>query len=73
MIIELIIDWFQCTMPVYMMQLMGIHNLIITNAAGGLNQDYIEGDFMILKDHINLPGLAGNNPLMGLNDDRYII
>ena len=58
-------------MPVYMMHLMGVQQIIVTNAAGALNQDYTEGDFMVIKDHINLPGLAGNNALIGPNNDRY--
>ena len=53
------------------MALLGIKKLIVTNAAGALNQDYNVGDVMIIKDHINLPGLCGVNPLVGLNDERY--
>ena len=52
------------------MHLMGIKRVIITNAAGGLNRQYSEGDFMIIKDHINLPGLIGGSSLLGPNDDR---
>lgn len=47
----------------------GIENLIVTNAAGGLNQSFKVGDIMLLNDHINLPGLAGLHPLKGPNDD----
>jgi purine-nucleoside phosphorylase len=43
----------------------GIASLILTNAAGGLNPDFRVGDLMVLTDHINLPGLAGQNPLRG--------
>ena len=50
---------------------LGIKTLIVTNAAGGLNQSYKVGDIMIVKDHINLPGLTGESPLRGGNDDRY--
>lgn len=50
---------------------LGIKTLIVTNAAGGLNQSYSVGDIMIVKDHINLPGLTGESPLRGGNDDRY--
>ena len=52
------------------MRLMGVETLIATNAAGGLNPDYEVGDVMIMKDHINLPGLCGSNPLIGTNDDK---
>lgn len=60
----------QCAMPVRMMKLMGIDRLIITNAAGGLNPDYRVGDIMIIKDHVNLMGLIGVNPLVGKEDHR---
>ncbi|XP_028284169.1 purine nucleoside phosphorylase 5b [Parambassis ranga] len=59
------------TLPIRVFKLMGVETIILTNAAGGLNQDYKVGDVMILKDHINMPGFAGNNPLVGLNDERF--
>ncbi|XP_034469894.1 purine nucleoside phosphorylase-like [Hippoglossus hippoglossus] len=59
------------TLPTRVFKLMGVQTMILTNAAGGLNQDYKVGDIMILKDHINLPGFAGVNPLAGPNDDRF--
>lgn len=51
-------------------KLMGVETVVLTNAAGGLNQDFKVGDVMIIKDHINMPGFAGNNPLVGPNDER---
>lgn len=56
--------------PIRMMQLLGIKTLIVTNAAGGLNTSFSQGDLMLIKDHINLTGIAGHNPLMGPNDER---
>jgi len=56
--------------PVRVMKFLGVDTLIATNAAGGLNETYHEGDMVILKDHINLPGLCGMNPLLGPNDER---
>ena len=53
------------------MKLIGVSILVISNAAGGLNTGYKVGDIMIINDHVNMPGLAGNNPLMGVNDSRY--
>ena len=61
----------QITMPVRVMKLLGVKVIVVTNAAGGLNQDYKMGDIMIMKDHINLAGMTGANPLIGENEDRY--
>lgn len=58
------------TLPVRVMSMLGAHTLLVTNAAGGLNPAYRPGDFMLLADHLNLPGLAGANPLLGPNDER---
>ena len=58
-------------MPVRVMKLLGIKILLVTNAAGGCNPDYKVGDIMIIKDHVNIPGFAGNNPLKGSNDKRW--
>lgn len=59
------------TLPMRVFKLMGVDTVFLTNAAGGLNQDYKVGDVMILKDHINMPGFAGTNPLAGPNDERF--
>lgn len=59
------------TLPVRVMQRLGAQHLIVTNAAGGVNPAYQAGDFMLLRDHINMPGLAGMNPLTGPNDERF--
>lgn len=59
----------QITFPIRVMALLGIQALILTNAAGGLNPAYAVGDLMLLNDHINFIGMAGNNPLVGPNDE----
>ncbi|XP_017791371.1 PREDICTED: purine nucleoside phosphorylase-like isoform X2 [Habropoda laboriosa] len=62
---------WKCVMPVRVMKLVGVTHLIATNAAGGLNPTYKVGDIMMVKDHVNMMGFAGNNPLQGPNDDRF--
>ncbi|XP_047453316.1 purine nucleoside phosphorylase 6 [Mugil cephalus] len=59
------------TYPVRVFFLLGVETLIVTNAAGGLNGTYNVGDIMLIKDHINMPGFAGQNPLCGPNDERF--
>ena len=60
----------QVTMPIRVMQALGVETLIVTNAAGGLNAAWNVGDIMLIRDHIFFPGLAGLHPLIGPNDDQ---
>ncbi|XP_066586507.1 purine nucleoside phosphorylase isoform X2 [Prorops nasuta] len=62
---------WKCAMPVRVMKLVGVTSLIATNAAGGLNPSFKVGDIMLVKDHVNMMGFSGNNPLQGPNDDRF--
>ncbi|XP_052817085.1 purine nucleoside phosphorylase-like isoform X2 [Mya arenaria] len=64
-------DVHKIILPVRVMKLMGVRILFVTNAAGGINQDFKVGDIMIIKDHFNMPGFAAVNPLVGPNDDRF--
>lgn len=57
------------TLPIRVMAALGISTIIVTNASGGLNPDYEPGDLMLIRDHLNFPGMAGNNPLRGPNDE----
>lgn len=56
----------EITIPVRMMAMLGIKRLIITNAAGGINENFNPSDLMLISDHINL---SGDNPLIGPNYD----
>jgi len=59
----------EVTLPVKVLQVAGVKVLIVTNAAGALNPSFKVGDLMLITDHINLPGMAGLNPLRGPNDE----
>ena len=62
---------WKTAMPVRVMKLIGIEQLIATNAGGGLNNMFTVGDIMMIKDHINLPGFSCQHPLRGPNDSRF--
>ncbi|KAI0761369.1 hypothetical protein BD413DRAFT_486037 [Trametes elegans] len=51
--------------PIRVMARLGVKNLIITNAAGALNQDIPVGTIVVVRDHVALPNLTGMNPLLG--------
>lgn len=55
-------------MPIRVMKMMGVKKLIVTNAAGGINESFDVGDIMIITDHINF---TGKNCLIGKNDDNF--
>ena len=60
----------QVTLPVRVMIRLGLEILIVTNAAGGVNPDFVPGDVMLITDNLNLMGMSGANPLMGPNIDE---
>ncbi|NLV73817.1 MAG: purine-nucleoside phosphorylase [Chloroflexi bacterium] len=62
-------DLRELTLPVRVLRALGAHSLVVTNAAGSLHTDWSVGDLMLITDHLNMPGLAGHNPLRGPNDD----
>jgi purine-nucleoside phosphorylase len=63
-------DMHKVTMPIRVMQRLGIKVLIVTNAAGGVNPNFSAGDVMLITDHLNLMGMTGFNPLIGPNLDK---
>lgn len=58
-------------LPVRVMQRLGAEILIVTNAAGAVNPDFAPGSLMLIRDHINLLGMAGHTPLRGPNLDEF--
>lgn len=54
--------------PLRTLILLGIKKFVVTNAAGGINRNFDAGDFMIIRDHINM---MGTNPLIGRNKDDF--
>ena len=61
-------DLKEVTMPIRVFKLLGIEDLILTNAAGGINTNYKPGDFMIIKDHLSF---FAESVLRGKNDDKF--
>ena len=61
----------QVSLPVRVMQKLGLKVLIVTNAAGAINPDYSAGDIMLITDNLNITGMAGLNPLIGPNLDEF--
>ena len=55
----------QVVFPIRVLKLLGVENLLLSNAAGGVNKDYQVGDLMIIKDHISF---FTPNPLLGKNE-----
>ncbi|KAI0985884.1 hypothetical protein GJ496_007283 [Pomphorhynchus laevis] len=60
-----------CTFPVRVLKQLGVEIFFNTAACGALNPNYHEGDIMLLIDHISLPALNMDSPLIGKNDKRF--
>ncbi|MBS4882972.1 MAG: purine-nucleoside phosphorylase [Peptoniphilus harei] len=57
-------DFDELVMPVYVLKLLGVEKLILTNAAGAVNYNFYPGDICLIRDHINFSGVSptrGNN------------
>ncbi len=57
----------EVTLPVRVMKLLGVQTLFVSNAAGGMNEEFEVGDLMVITDHINLMP----NPLVGKNIEEF--
>jgi purine-nucleoside phosphorylase len=58
-------------LPIRVMQRVGIETLIVTNAAGAVNPDFLPGELMLITDHLNLMGMGGLSPLRGPNLEEF--
>ncbi len=61
-------DFEQLSIPVRLFKLLGVKQVIVTNAAGGVNEGYRPGDIMIISDHIKLNGAS---PMRGRNVPEF--
>lgn len=61
-------DFEQLVIPIRVFKLLGVEKVILTNAAGAVNESYKVGDIMIIKDHIKLMGAS---PLRGKNLEEF--
>ncbi|MBS3735849.1 MAG: purine-nucleoside phosphorylase [Candidatus Bipolaricaulota bacterium] len=62
------LPWDDIIYPIRVQNHLGVEKLIMTNAAGGINEDFSPGDLCLLTDHINF---SGDNPLRGPNNDEF--
>ena len=58
----------EITLPIRVLAAMGVQQLVLTNACGGVNLSFVPGDLMLISDHINF---SGSNPLIGPNLDAF--
>jgi len=58
----------QVIFPMRVFGVLGVKTVILTNAAGSLNADFVQGSLMLIRDHLNMMGV---NPLRGVNDERF--
>jgi purine-nucleoside phosphorylase len=61
-------DMKQVTFPVRVMKYLGVNNLIVSNASGGVNSNYKVGSIVLINDHVNM---FPEHPLRGKNEERF--
>lgn len=61
---------YEVSIPVALLGELGVKNIIITNASGGINKKFTPGDIMLIEDHINL---QSTSPLIGISDGKGFI
>ncbi|HEX2987864.1 MAG TPA: purine-nucleoside phosphorylase, partial [Chloroflexota bacterium] len=64
----------QLGFPIQLLGALGAEVLVVTNAAGGLTPNLEPGTLMLIEDHVNLPGIGGHNPLVGIGggNERFV-
>jgi len=58
----------EVVLPIFLLHALGVRTVILTNAAGGINSEFLPGDLVLIKDHLNLMGV---NPLIGANRETW--
>jgi len=61
-------QWTPVALPIYVLKKMGVRQLVLTNAAGCINNAFHPGDLMVVTDHINC---IGSHPLIGPHDPTW--
>ncbi len=62
------LPWDDIIYPIRVQKKLGIEKIVMTNAAGGINEEFTPGDLCLITDHINF---SGDNPLRGPNNDDF--
>ncbi|MCF7875664.1 purine-nucleoside phosphorylase [Candidatus Bipolaricaulota bacterium] len=62
------LSWDEVIYPIRVQKELGIEEIIMTNAAGGINESFSPGDLCLITDHINF---SGDNPLRGPNNEAF--
>lgn len=61
-------EFEELVIPIRVFHLLGVKTVVLTNASGGINENYKAGDIMIIKDHLKF---SGASPLRGANIEEF--